>query len=593
MCVNLDIRPIPLSSGWFRKKVKDFLEKSGLTLDDGLDIMLGVYDEEDNLVGCAGHQDNVIKCVAIDESLRGLNITPRLISPLIDSILNKGFRNVMLFTKPENKQMFASLGFHIVGEAPKAVMMETDPDGIAGYCRTLSSLINDVPRPIGVIIINANPLTKGHLYLINHASSKCGTLVIIPLADNKHNMFSEKDRTEIIRNSTSSFKNIIIAPSSQYTISSAVFPSYFLKSLSEAAETQMMLDLNIFSSHIANALDASIRFVGSEPKDILTLNYNTMMHNILPKKGISIDEIDRLTDTHGQPYSASRVRQAIEEQRLGDALSMVAPAAIPALLAEAAAQALRQELLLAPKPGLVDPLSNGPHSDMSVTMMLKSIEVITPYLRQFADVTYFNPQPSAASLVEIGKDGEQAMLNASHGINTHRGALFSLGIAVAAAARLIAKRVLLNDINLQAEIALIAEALPASKGIVENSNGQNVIKRFSVKGAHRNACEAYPQLFEKWLPAYRRLKDNNDPDATLKLLLLIISSLQDTNVYHRAGVEGAEFARETASSILADFSIEKVKEADEQFSKRNISTGGAADMLALTLFIYSLLNNKP
>lgn len=587
---NLDICEIPLSSGWFREKVLDFLSAHGLTLDASLEELVGLYDSEERLCGCAGREGNVIKCVAISEAIRGMNATALLLSPLMNRILEEGHSNILLFTKPENENLFHSQGFHTVGKAPSAIMMETDRNALKNYLQELRQLAEGRPEPIGVIVMNVNPLTIGHEYLIRRASANAGTLVVIPLQEHSSNMFTEEARCESLRNLARELPNVVIAPSSPYAISAATFPSYFIKDASEAARTQMILELNIFATHIAPALNATIRFVGTEPHDSLTSQYNVMMKEILPRHGITVDEIDRLCDPFGQPYSASRVRQAIKEERLGDAIRMVAPAAVPALLSEGAAYALETELDLTPKPGLVDVNSKGPHPDMSLYMMKKSISVITPYFRKMADVTFFNPQPTAEELVKIGRDAEEAMLNASGGINTHRGALFSLGICVAAAARQIAKRVVLNDMNLRAEIAVIAEALPASKGIAPDSNGRKAITQYNIKGAHKNACEAYPQLFDEWLPAYTRMRKEGEGHALYKLLLLIISSLEDTNVYHRAGAEGAEFARKSAKECLDDFSMQKLESLDREFTEKNISTGGAADMLALTIFIYSLLH---
>ncbi|MBD5217297.1 MAG: GNAT family N-acetyltransferase [Bacteroidales bacterium] len=585
-----ELREIPLSSGWFRRKAADFLEARGLALDANLDTLFGLYDAEDRLCGCAGRDGNVIKCVAVDESLRGMNATSLLISPLINEILEDGESDVLVFTKPENRAIFESMGFHLVGEAPVAIMMESDPEGIASHCRRLSALTAGKPGPVGVILLNANPLTRGHEYLIRRAADSCATLVLIPLAANKNSKFSEEARTEALRRLTESIPSAILAPASPYSISAATFPSYFIKDPSEAARNQMVLELNIFTNHLAPAIGAKVRFVGTEPSDALTSQYNALMKETLPKHGITVDEIDRLCDKHGQPYSASRVRQAIDEERLGDALQMIAPEAVPALLAEAASQALLTELDLTPKPGLVDRGNSGPHKDMTPFMMEKSIRTLTPYFRRMADVTFFNPQPTAAELVAIGNEAEKDMLSVSGGVNTHRGALFSLGIAVAAAARLIAKRVLLNDMNLRAEIAVIAEALPASKGEVRESNGQEVIRKYHIKGAHKNACEAYPQLFDEWLPEYTRMRREGISHPLHRLLLLIIASLEDSNAYHRAGSEGADFAHKAARECLDNFSEENLERLDREFTQRNISAGGAADMLALTIFIYSLLN---
>lgn len=590
MNAPFETRILPLSSAWFRKKTEEFLLRHGLRLDDVPEIMLGLYDCEDHLVGCAGLDINVIKYVAISEELRGMNATSTLLSPLVAEAHKAGYDNIFLFTKPENENVFRGLGFHTVGSTPKALMMETDAHGIDRYCHTISALAEGRPDPVGVVVINANPLTKGHLHLLRHAADNCATLVVIPLAENILNTFRESDRIAMIQRALDDIPNAIIAPPGPYAISSATFPSYFIKRKDEAAEIQMRLELDIFCRKLAPALRATVRFVGSENTDLLTRQYNEIMKETLPKYGISLDEIDRLTDEDGRPYSASAVRKNIREDRLRRALSISAPQAVPAVLAEGAAHALKRELELTPKPGLVDLQGNDSHPDMNVDIMRRSIDAIRPYFRKMADVTYFETQPKAAQLTEIGREAEEDMMRASGGINTHRGALFSLGITVASAARIIAKRAALNEENLRLEIAVIAEALPASKGITTDSNGRRAISEYHIKGAHACACEAYPLLFDSWLPKYRSMRENADPNADIKLLLLIISQLDDTNVYHRAGREGAEFAHNEAAALLEYFSEEGVIEMKKRFAEKNISCGGAADMFALTIFIFSLLN---
>jgi len=362
---------------------------------------------------------------------------------------------------------------------------------------------------------------------------------------------------------------------SEYQISAATFPTYFLKDLSEASETQMLLDLDLFGRHIAPVLGVSVRYVGGEPSDPLTARFNELMRAVLPEYGVEVIEIPRLNriGSPEMPVSASDVRKCLKEGCFREASVMTPPTTWPYLVAELISRALKMELDAPLKPGLVDPVSNGAHSDMGYTLMKGSVEVIRR--------SFISNLPLIGNITDFGKAIEADVLEYTKGVNTYRGAIFALGLASVAALRLAARL----DIGiLRAEISSLAGAIAPEK----NSHGAKAVSEYGVKGALMMAKEGYKELFEDWLPYYRSM--GAEPFRLQKTLLRIMSSLDDTCVIHRAGYGRAQEVKRETSDLLGNFSRGGLEEMKASYDASGISPGGAADMLALTILIDSLIN---
>lgn len=581
MNAGYELREIPLSISAMVKRVEGFLGSCGLRLDS-LDRLYGVYDSDDNLMAVGGRRGNVVKDVAVHPSLQGESVTNTLMGRIEADAFVDGIEHLKVFTKPSNEKIFASLGFVTVGRASRAILMENDREGISRYCRELSNMAGDGRKHRGVVVMNCNPLTIGHLYLIEQAASLVDRLFIIPVREDVSE-FTAAERDGMIRRAVSRFSNVTVCPGSEYVISAATFPSYFIKEADEAVRAQMELDLDIFANHIAPALSAGVRFVGCEPSDGLTALYNEAMKKILPLRGIDVEEIKRL-EVEGIPVSASIVRRLIAEGMAGKALKLVPSASIPVLLAHAATIALRSELDLTPKPGLVDCDNSGAHSDMDYAIMSASIAALQPNFARLAELAMSDSYPEHERVAEAGILAEKAMLTATAGVNTHRGALFSIGLTVMAAAHALSSGRRLTADTLRNGIGDLAEGFHGTPG----SHGDAVRRKYQVRSITAMARDGFSDIFECWLPYYRSVKPL--PESRHMLLLKIMTSLDDTNIYHRGGAEGALLVRETAGKILEDFSMEKLRKADELFISRNLSPGGSADMLALTLLVDSLLD---
>lgn len=571
---ELEIRRLDLSIPCVANRIKTFLNKAGLRLDKDVHYFAGLFDANDNLAGCGGVDGNIIKCLAIQSEARGTGAAATLISHLVNEIFNAGHTNVRVFTKPECGDLFRSLGFTVCGEGSTMVLLESDSMPLKKYCQYLAKHQAD-----GVIVANADPLTLGHLHLITLSAQQCHKLVVIAVGSNAKNTFDYPSRTAMLRKATAHLSNVEVIEGSEYVVSQLSFPSYFLKKVDEVSRSQAEVDLDIFCRHIVPALGCAKRFVGTEPTDMLTAQYNTLMKERLPANGVEVVEIERLTDGI-LPISASRVRRALHDGRLQEALLLVPPSDTPYLLAFLAIRALRKELALAPKPGLVDPYDNGSHTDMDYALMSHSIDALKGYFIDMAVTAFETNNLYAETLRTKGVEAEKRMLSATNGVNTHRGAIFSMGLAVAAAARILAKK---SARTLSNEIAHLAKSLKRPT----NTHGQLVHSRFGTSGALENAQTGYAQLFESWLPFYQN-SEKTDADS-LRLLLKIICELDDSNAIYRAGPEKAHAAQQAAAQLATgNCTTEMLQQLNDDFKRNNISHGGAADMLALTFFIDSI-----
>jgi len=571
---EFEMRELPLSLSSSRKRVESFLKAQELRFDE-MECFCAVFDQNENIIAGGGLDRDIIKCLAVAEEARSESLTNSIVSRLRQIACENGFFHTKVFTKHQNLSIFKSLGYHLVGDSADAILLESDPRGIASYVAELSKLKREGKN--GIIIMNCNPLTKGHEYLISVASSKVDNLYIIPLSDSGGD-FSLDERRDMFLELAKKFKNVIICPTSEYVISSTTFPTYFLKEIGKATDSQIKLDINIFLTHIAPALDVSVRFVGSEPIDPLTGRYNELLKEKLVPYNIDLIEIPRKL-INDEPISASRVRKAISDLDAGTAFAFVSDVSVPYVLSHLAARALRIELDLTPKPGLVDRNNSGSHKDMDYALMSKSIDTLVYGFTKLALAGYQKMIPLHEDIVRIGVRTEKEMFSVTEGVNTHKGALFSLGLAIVSTAHLIFNRKDLSAGNLIACISHLAGEFSSPA----DTNGAKMRAGFSIPGALDYAASGYDILFSTWIPFLREKNSYHD------LLLKIISTLEDTNIYYRAGSEGAAFAKSRAKEMLGCCNEHSLTCLDAEFIRRNISPGGAADMFALTIFLNSIV----
>lgn len=593
MCDNRHyISEVPLSLNSVRKRVEEFLSSNGLRLATLERYVVISRDEDgDEIIAGGGLDGNVIKCVAVSEAARSEGLMNILVSRLIAIAHEEGHESVKAFTKPANEGIFKSLGFRLLASSENAILMENGRGGLPEYRKYLESLSR--PGKNGAIVMNANPFTKGHRYLIEQAASQVDNLYVIVVKEDR-SRFPYSERKSMIEAGCAGLANVTVCEGSDYAISAATFPTYFLKQLDDATPTHIALDLDLFVRHIARPLGVTVRFAGSEPEDKLTRCYNEMMSEILPAGGygskdnpagqpISFVEIPRL-EQNGRPVSATALRNALDRGDLKAAMEFVPVSTVPYLIADLAERSLRQELDTTPKPGLVDKQDNGAHKDMDYALMSVSISALRPYLAKIA--VRSAAEVNADEIMSIGIDAEAAMLKATGGVNTHKGALFCIGLSIAAASFLACSTGTVEADSFRELVSRTASRIPSD----QSTHGAEAKRNFKVGGALENAREAYPELFTAWLPYYRSLE--GDPYRCHKTLLYIMTDLDDTNVLHRRGAEGLAHTKSEAVRLLKDFSMNGLSLLNKDFIRENISPGGSADMLSLTMFIKSIIINN-
>ena len=666
-----------------RQRIEAFLKRNALRIDD-MNYYAAVLDDDGEMIAGGGLKDDVIKCVAVDDAHKGEAIANTLVSHLISHANQEGYGCIKLFTKPKNRQLFESLSFRLLAESPEAILMETGIGGISNTVEALkkikeesekykeynkeckedskkckedskkckedskeckeeektnlntstpqhlntpylntstpqhlnTSYLPTTPPHGGVVVMNCNPFTLGHRYLIEQAAKQVERLYVMVVREDC-SLFAYTERKAMIEQGVADIENVNVIDGSDYAISRATFPTYFLKRLDDAADTQMLLDLDLFRRHIAPALGATVRFVGTEPTDQLTRRYNQLMHEALK----DVRETDRL-EKDGNAVSASRVRKAMEECDMNTIRQLVPPTTLPYIIAHLATQALQAELDTTPKPGLVDKDNNGAHRDMDHALMQLSINTLHPYFVRLALLGFADTLPSHTVIRDAGIEAEKAMLAATNGVNTHKGALFSMGLAVVAAAYEEKKAAANKEVrgkereeeylsSLQLTIKALAASFPDTSGTHGSKAKQLSNGTTTIKGALDNAREGYEKLFAEWLPFYNERRKSHDAHALHKTLLRIMCDLDDTNVIYRTNVATAEEVKQEARALLASFeeayaaqdkekcasAIEEkcasaellaLKDMDRRYTERNISPGGAADMLSLTVFIGSI-----
>ncbi|MFD1485161.1 triphosphoribosyl-dephospho-CoA synthase CitG [Lacticaseibacillus baoqingensis] len=271
-------------------------------------------------------------------------------------------------------------------------------------------------------------------------------------------------------------------------------------------------------------------------------------------------------------------------------------------IAEAAYQALCQEVALAPKPGLVDPFSPGAHTDMDYPLFLRSAQALRPFFRQ-----YLAQGEAAKDLAELfeqtrtlGVQAEKAMLAATGGVNTHQGANFTFGFFLASMGWTLQQTSLKTLV--QADYAPVWQALKALthgrlmsdfrvlKTRPPKTYGEKLYAEYGIIGVRGEAEAGYPLLQAQLLPFLAR--DSHTGDLRyLRLMLLLMQTVEDTNLIHRGGVGAFKQVQQDAQALAAvadDHLVSALQAYDRILIKRHLSPGGTADFLAIGYFFDQL-----
>lgn len=330
---NIEIKTINLNRISERQKVDSFLQSQDLILEKDVDYTIAMY-KNDTIIGTGSLCGNVLKCIAIEPFYQGEGYSNKIISLLINEQFDRGNTHLFIFTKPQNKKLFMDLGFkEITSIEGKVSLLENDPRGIEKYIEKLETKKRD-GAVISSIVMNCNPFTLGHQYLIEEASRNSDIVHVFAVWENR-SIFPREVRYKLMKDGTKYLKNVYLHKGEDYIISNSTFPSYFIKEKNSIVKIHAMLDIQIFGKFIAPSLSINKRYVGEEPNDPVTNEYNTTMKEILPQYNIEVIEISRLKK-EGFVISASKVREAIKNNQIESLKQLVPSTTYEYLISEEA-----------------------------------------------------------------------------------------------------------------------------------------------------------------------------------------------------------------------------------------------------------------
>jgi len=306
-----------------RKPVEEFLRRLHLSYD--ADVTYTIVVKAGKEIAATGSMaGNVLKCIGVSPDYQGQTLTNTVVSKLEMEAYYQGIDHLFLFSKPGNRDKFMGLGFQPVGEYPGEVVLLEKPAGrVEEWTAELSrARTGDHSTSL---VMNCNPFTRGHRYLVEQAAAKAASEsedVHLFVVHEDRSLFPRNVRFQLVRNGNSDLPNVHVHSGGPYIISSATFPTYFIRDAGEATRIHAGLDLHIYGSRIAPALGITRRMVGQEPYCPVTRAYNRAMSGILPQYGVEVEEIPRL-EIGTRAVSASVVRDMIRAGRLQEVRELV------------------------------------------------------------------------------------------------------------------------------------------------------------------------------------------------------------------------------------------------------------------------------
>lgn len=312
----MDVQLVTKLFGRKKNLWTDFLLKAGLEPDLRTDATILIFEEE-QLVATGSRLGNLLKCIAVDEAYQGMGLTATLLTHLRQDAFESGYKHLFLYTKPKNLLQFSSLFFYPVAQTEDVLLMESEPQGIRKFLDTLPLCHSGTK--VGGLVMNCNPFTLGHRYLIETAAKECDWVYVFVLSEEQP-PFPAADRLMLVKEGTKDLANVSVLPTGPYLLSAATFPTYFLPDRESAGQIQCLLDIAVFEKYFIPTFGITTRFVGSEPLSPMTEQYNKALQENL---SIPLREIPR-KEADNAPISASKVRALMAQGQI-DALKTLVP----------------------------------------------------------------------------------------------------------------------------------------------------------------------------------------------------------------------------------------------------------------------------
>jgi [citrate (pro-3S)-lyase] ligase len=344
---------LPLLTSRERDEARRLIERQGLSFEEDCDELVGIH-EGGRLVAAAGRAGYVLKMFAIDEAHQGADMLGQLATALIGSGRRSGHEALFVYTRPEHAASFEACNFRLLAACHEVALLEHG----GGFEEYLKTRLRDVglvddggvaralshgagTRQAAAVVVNGNPFTRGHLFLVETAAARSARLYVLVVREDR-SVFPFAARLRMAREATRHLPNVVVLDTSRYAVSSGTFPAYFLRQHDRAARLQMEVDAALFAGRVAPAFGIARRFVGHEPYCPATAAYNEVLAEVLPQHGVALEVVERLGDEGGF-VSASRVRALLAA---GDTagLARLVPESTLAFLQSEEGMAVRQKL---------------------------------------------------------------------------------------------------------------------------------------------------------------------------------------------------------------------------------------------------------
>lgn len=296
------IEPIQTALTFRKNELVAFLKKQNLVFED-VERTFGVFSDAHELIGTGSRNKNIFKLFAVDPAYQSMGVMELLIQKLLEDAMDENIKEIFVYTNVDLIPMFESFHFKNLANTDKTSLLFKGKD-VYEYLEALN--VPELSGVVGAVVMNANPFTKGHEYLIDQALLEVDWLLFFLVEENV-SFFSFKDRLIMAELGVYGKERVIVRPSTSFLISRATFPSYFLKEKQLIDEEHAKIDAMVFRDYFVPFFQIDKRFLGSEPLDESTLLYNNILSHILGKE-IDVKIIDRL-ELDGEVVSASRVRK--------------------------------------------------------------------------------------------------------------------------------------------------------------------------------------------------------------------------------------------------------------------------------------------
>ena len=304
-----------------KQSVKEFLQKFSLKFRE--DVTYTVYMEENGeIVGTVSLADNVIMLLAVDKKMQGENVAVTLVNHVVAKLREDRVYGYKVFTKPEYLPLFENMGFRALVKTEQFVALEGGQSDIE---KAVDGLVTKVIMDLGCldddtasIVLNGNPFTEGHLALCEHALKNHRRLLIFVLQEDL-SYFSFKERFSLAFLATRQYaERVSVLPSTEYIVSRATFPDYFLKNADDVTKAYAEYDALIFKNYFMKKLGICKRYFGSETTDYMSV-YNSVMQDVLGEQAQVVERFSK----DGEQISAKSFRKLVEQGKVEQALELI------------------------------------------------------------------------------------------------------------------------------------------------------------------------------------------------------------------------------------------------------------------------------